>query len=61
MKDNVQNRIDQYIQLAKSHGVPGQKKVSKKDSLSKVIRNAREAAIFLHELDALEKKQRVCS
>jgi hypothetical protein len=56
MKEKVQDRINKMRQLAtspgKGHGVKNAEPYRSNDSLSKSIRNSKEAAIFLEELKA---------
>lgn len=59
MKESVQNKINQMLQLAKNRPTIEQTKNKAfhrtDDSLSKAIRNPREAKIFLAELEAVIK------
>ncbi len=56
MKQEVQEKINRIRELAKSSSQPldkkGQKFSQQSDSLSQAIRNAKEADMFLAELDA---------
>jgi hypothetical protein len=62
MKEKIQERINQVRHLAttptKGHVVKGADSFRANDSLSKSIRNSKEANIFLAELDAAIKVAR---
>lgn len=62
MKEKIQQRINQVRHLAtsptKGHAVKDDDSFRANDSLSKSIRNSKEASVFLAELDAAVKVAR---